>query len=325
MITVLQAGRFLAALAVVIHHASVSVGFFVEKPPEIVTAVAEFGYLGVDFFFVLSGFIIHYSMATSKRSAADFAYSRLTRIFLPYWPIGLCLAAVYTLLPNLSAASDSSWGWISTITLFPTSYSPALSVAWTLQHELLFYVVYAALFYFGRIALGFAIWATSIVIALPLFSPQYPLLQLFLAPINIEFMAGILACALFVRGIRCSGILAAILACVFLGIFIILGAHRDQSVFFGLAIAVMLPYLCEMERAGRITIPDFFVWGGSVSYAVYLVHNPLLSITSRLQAGHVGWETALILSVVLSVAAGTIFYRFWERPLMRLAKRLWHR
>lgn len=138
-------------------------------------------------------------------------------------------------------------------------------------------------------------------------------------------MAGILACALFVGNVRYSGALAAILSCACLGVFVFLGADTDHRVFFGLAIAATLPYLCELERSGKMRVPAFFVWGGAISYAVYLVHAPVLSVTSRVFGrANTGWEIALILSVVVSVAAGAVFYQFWEKPLMRSARRLWH-
>lgn len=146
MINTLQAGRFLAAMAVVLHHAVLSVTAFVDVPPLLIQILFEYGYLGVDFFFVLSGFIIHYTMSLSPRPAGKFAFDRLARIMLPYWPVGIGLALAYMLLPSLSD-SGRAWGWVSTSTLFPTNLPPALSVAWTLQHELVFYFIYAALYF----------------------------------------------------------------------------------------------------------------------------------------------------------------------------------
>lgn len=74
-------------------------------------------------------------------------------------------------------------------------------------------------------------------------------------------MAGILACALFVGNVRYSGALAAILSCACLGVFVFLGADTDHRVFFGLAIAATLPYLCELERSGKMRVPAFFCLG----------------------------------------------------------------
>ncbi len=99
MINSLQAGRFLAALFVVLHHSVISVTALVDAPPQWMQAILIHGYLGVDFFFVLSGFIIHYTMHIAPRPAGRFAFERLKRIFVPYWPIGGALALAYTLCP----------------------------------------------------------------------------------------------------------------------------------------------------------------------------------------------------------------------------------
>ncbi len=59
-IQTLQAGRAVAALAVVFFHAAISTDTFTNGMPQSIRWIAGFGYLGVDFFFVLSGFIIAY-------------------------------------------------------------------------------------------------------------------------------------------------------------------------------------------------------------------------------------------------------------------------
>ena len=174
MIDILQAGRFFAAMVVVIHHADLMVTAFAGEPPGYLRAAMAFGYLGVDFFFVLSGFIIHYTMVQMPRSAGQFAYDRLTRIMLPYWPVGIGIALAYSAIPSFSKGGRA-WDWLSTITLFPTDLEPALVVAWTLQHELVFYLLYAALFFSGRVALGLTIWAAAIIAACFMAPPDLPL------------------------------------------------------------------------------------------------------------------------------------------------------
>jgi peptidoglycan/LPS O-acetylase OafA/YrhL len=132
-IFVLQAGRAVAALAVVFYHANLSVNAIVNRVPPAIDAVLSRGYLGVDFFFVLSGFIIYWTTVGEARSAGvakKFAWRRLVRIFVPYWPIGLAMAFAYLAFPGLSqGVRGDDWSWVSTLTLLPSGRPPALSVA----------------------------------------------------------------------------------------------------------------------------------------------------------------------------------------------------
>lgn len=69
-------------------------------------------------------------------------------------------------------------------------------------------------------------------------------------------------------------------------------------------------------------MPRWLVFGGAASYAIYLIHNPLLSLTSRVFALiGVGWVGALIASAIICVLAGAVYYVMWERPVMRLARK----
>jgi peptidoglycan/LPS O-acetylase OafA/YrhL len=97
VISVLQAGRGIAALAVVLHHAGASTVDFVGPMPTFLRLVIERGLLGVDFFFVLSGFIIyHTNMNKTPGLSWSWRYleSRLIRIFVPYLPVGIAVALV---------------------------------------------------------------------------------------------------------------------------------------------------------------------------------------------------------------------------------------
>lgn len=90
VINVLQAGRALAALAVVVHHAATAARDFVG--PFAGVSALRTGRFGVDFFFVLSGFIIYYSTVEKRRGLGDYAWARVRRLYLPYWPVGVGIA-----------------------------------------------------------------------------------------------------------------------------------------------------------------------------------------------------------------------------------------
>ena len=308
----------MAAMAVVLQHTVISTTTFVDTPPAFVQSILNYGYLGVDFFFVLSGFIIHYTMNIRSRTASRFALDRLGRIMLPYWPVGIILAFGYTLLPDLSE-KERDWGWISTLTLIPTDLPPALSIAWTLQHELAFYLIYALLLYSGRIWIGLAIWATLIITNFLFIQTQWPILAVILASINIEFIAGIVAAAFFLSARQVSAVASLTLAAGCLLLFIFMGGDRNVSWLVGFTIAALLPWMCRIEREGVFLVPRWFVFGGAASYAIYLVHNPLLSVLSRLMGyAELSWGLALILSTIVCAIAGAAWYLLWEQPIMRL-------
>ena len=113
---------------------------FVERPPSIVEEIVNRGYLGVDFFFVLSGFIIlhaHLKDSSGAYAARKYLTKRLRRIYIPYLPVSIALIALYLMLPSVSQGSRD-WSLLTSLTLIPTERPPALPVAWTLIHEMTF-------------------------------------------------------------------------------------------------------------------------------------------------------------------------------------------
>lgn len=318
----LQAGRCVAAMAVMVHHAAISVEAFVEVPPRIVLSIAEYGYLGVDFFFVLSGFIIHYSMTVNPRGSSEFAADRFFRIMIPYLPVGILVALVYTYVPRVST-SEREWSWLSSLTLFPTSEPPALSVAWTLQHEMLFYFLYAVMFFFNRLFLGMAVWFFGIIVFNTLFSVEANFSKILFSPQNLEFLAGLLASVFVLSKRSVNKPLLCFLSVSFVLLFILVGADRSQSFILGLGLAFLLPVMCETELGNGVRVPKWLVIGGAASYALYLTHNPLLSVLSRIFSKlDMGWESAFIASALFCTLVGLIYFWVWERPMMRLIKKV---
>jgi peptidoglycan/LPS O-acetylase OafA/YrhL len=280
----LQAGRAIAALMVVVHHANIATAAFVGPVPTRAASIFDLGYLGVDFFFVLSGFIIYYTTAGLEPTAAStaaFARKRLTRIFVPYWPIGVGLAVAYMAMAGLSA-SNRSWGWFATLTLLPSWNPPALSVAWTLQHELVFYALFGVMFYTRAILPLTVVWAAAILSAAVLRVGLDGPLKFLVAPINLEFIMGIATAFLVTSPRKLPTLLLTCGVILPLAAFFALGATRDISPLVGLAVAFVVFVVCRMEMGRRVSIAVIFVLLGDASYAIYLIHTPLLSLFLRL-------------------------------------------
>ena len=173
----LQYGRALAALAVLAHHSCLATTAFVERPPHLVEAVLSRGFLGVDFFFVLSGFIImhaHMNDARTGQAAALYIKKRLRRIYIPYLPVSFCLILLYLAFPSISIG-NRDWGVLTSITLFPTEHPPALSVAWTLIHEMMFYTLFLASYFTKRFIIFIFAWVVAIFGAWSIgWTPEFP-------------------------------------------------------------------------------------------------------------------------------------------------------
>lgn len=316
-IATLQAGRAAAAAAVLLLHAEQFVAAGGGGTPEPLAIVMRHGYLGVDFFFVLSGFIIYHVGADAAGQsgwAGRFAAARLSRIFVPYLPVGVGLALAYTMLPRLDPAWYE-WGWLSTLTLLPIGPPPALPVAWTLQHELVFYALMLLLLRLRMVAAGLAAWAA--LIALHRFAVGGE--TILFATLNLEFIFGVAAAAACRRGWALPAAATAGLAAGGLAACFWLGAREG----FGLCLAVLLLPLVRAELAGRLAVGRIWLHLGAASYALYLVHYPVLRGAGRVMiAIGAGWLPALVLLVAIGLAAGLLYHFLFEAPALRRIRSL---
>lgn len=325
----LQVFRGFAALAVVIHHAALRTDAFIGSIPNVPKMFFTSGYLGVDFFFVLSGFIIMYAHSGDApvwSALRGYAVKRLVRIFPAYLPVSIALLVLYAAMPNFSATDDRNISMLSSLLLMPADGPPALSVAWTLVHELMFYAVFM-LFYVSRcwLALGLVVWMVVIIVVnlymIPTGWLRYPFSLL-----NIEFMMGVLIAWIVQHRdwpVRSSwgaviGLIAVILA-------LILIDHDNATSYlrlvFAAGLAIIIFSVAVIEQNISLRWSAWLLLMGNASYSIYLIHNPLLSATQRM-AGHIGmsWPAAMTFGVLMSLLVGLLYYTIVEKPALNYFK-----
>lgn len=158
MLNGLQGGRAVAAIMVAIFHANVFLlptGFY---GGQTAGAVFNFGYAGVEFFFVLSGFImllVHRRDFGHAEQAGAFLKKRVLRIYPIYWLVLLFLLAIYFASPGRGPDhAREPMAIVTSFLLWPTVQGPIMQVAWTLQHEMLFYLVFAVMILHLRIGIA---------------------------------------------------------------------------------------------------------------------------------------------------------------------------
>ena len=157
---------------------------------------SRYGWLGVEFFFAISGFVI--CMSCWGRTPAQFTVSRIARLFPAYWCAVLLVVALVLVsgLGHWSAAIRIDPRTVlGNLTMAPGALGLELvdGVSWTLWVEARFYLLMAVLLVFGlsyrRVVTFCGAWLLAGVIALELHSP---LLDEFVLPRYTGlFVAGI--------------------------------------------------------------------------------------------------------------------------------------
>lgn len=129
--------RGIAACAVLAYHYGLKLG----GDP------MHYGLLGVDLFFVISGYVIFLTLAR-RPNVVRFAKGRVARLFPAYWASVLFAAAVY--IPRGEASVAQSLVNLTMLQRF-VGVNDVMNVYWTLAYELWFYVLISLAFATGAI------------------------------------------------------------------------------------------------------------------------------------------------------------------------------
>ena len=320
----LEVMRGLAACWVLLHHANQSVAVFI-GPVRTVDLIGRNGYLGVDFFFLLSGFIIAYSsnrLIATGRGLAKYAQARLTRIYVPYLPVGIAVLVIYLLFPQISQTGRTP-GILTSITLIPTASPTALAVAWTLVHEMIFYCIFSLYFLSRRaLGIGLVLWTASICVAFLLAPPQdRGGFGYFLSPVNLCFLLGIGIYYMTRNGIyNIVGITFGLLG---IGLVVLCAAQSDPNRVLSTAGFSGLIVWATSEQARTRYPGRFWLFLGAASYSIYLVHLPVESLSVRVidRFASITPTFAFFIVSTLALAAGCVYHYFYERQMLKFVRR----
>ncbi len=285
----------------------------------------ERGYLGIDVFFVISGFIIPYSLLAKGYQLSDFGgylRRRLVRINLPAYAAMLLVITQWVITDKLL---NHNAHFLSGLTasrvlhnlFFTVPFSQQnwfVGACWTLATELQFYC-FVGLF-FGVVykqarltGFGLAFGLLAVVAALHLLPPATIFVY---SPL---FALG--GTALHWQQRQLSTLAFGSCLVVFTALtYYLLDEYAAKT---GLAAALALVLLHR-------PIPGLD-WVGKVSYSLYLTHVLVGRTTEfvlfRLLAPTSDIGRTLVMGVCLAVALGVagLFYRWVEQPCMRLAAR----
>jgi len=319
----LELGRGSAAVAVFASH-----GSYADVPFSIMSHIIVWGEWGVAFFFILSGFIIFYVHGRDINNPAqtsNFAGRRFLRIFPTYWLVLLGYVAF-----RHGFGIDLSWEFFAKQIFLLPGGRLFLPVAWTLRHELLFYILFMLLILNLRIGVAaFAIWITLILFALYTEGPKAnidrPAWDTLTSHLNLYFFYGMaLARACAAERTRAALNISVVLALL---AAIVVATIPGTEAMLELALCGCVVAAFVHLSINDLRAPPGSRWFGSVSYPLYLVHIPAFmvaqSILKRLPIINFGWPAAAVITVVLAFAAAAVISRYFEKPILRGQWRLY--
>lgn len=338
----IQVLRALAALMVAVHHVQADAGFLAARAGTAFTPSHALPWsAGVDLFFVISGFIMVHSSAGlfgKPDGARLFIARRIARIVPLYWAATTLFLVVLLASPALLNSGAPNLQQIAASYLFwPTANAagelqPVYSLGWTLNYEMLFYVLFgAALLAPGRLVVPLVTVALAgLVGAQALAGPLALPFSFWGQPIVLEFAAGMAVGLLRQNGLRLDGRLRWLMVAAGVGLLAAAAGDGWAQTSWG-AVSLRGPaalLLVTAAACGRnVTAPSALVRSlaalGDASYALYLVHpfamRALREVFARLAPSATG--LFIVLALVAAVLAALAVYHWFERPMTKAVRR----
>lgn len=332
----MQVLRAFAALYVVAGHSSdvlVQVNGHVPRP-----LAWLHGPVGVDIFFVISGFVMLVSsgrLLSKPHPVRLFLWRRWLRIAPLYWLLTTVRLVLLTLKPSLSRhALPSTWNAISSYLFIPSlspsgEVRPVIPVGWTLSFEMMFYICFAwALLRPQRTALRVTIPMVLLALLALVRTAGWPVWTSFADPIVLEFLGGIwLAHSLLARKTlpRAASIAAIVLGAVAL-VALPAPGLLTRPLIWGVPALLLVGGSVFLEhRSPSRRFPRTLLLLGDASYSIYLaqmfVFPPLHMVMDHLQPGLLrlhplaGGLELMLTSLLFASLVGIVVHLVIEKPM----------
>ncbi|WP_407550254.1 acyltransferase [Streptomyces sp. Pv4-95] len=351
--------RLLAALMVAAYHyggrdGEISQAWGGSPAQQFPTASGLFAYgcLGVQIFFVISGFVIclsGWSPPGDRRFLASssppgtarlraFLASRVSRLFPAYWVAILLVTAVFA-LPWVAYEALAPSDVLTNLTMLqePLGVDRVLGVCWTLWAEMRFYALFALCVVLpgatrGRVVLFCAGWTLAAALAQ---AAHQPVLDIVLMPEYAPYFVGGVGLYLLHRfGARDPIAWAIVLVSWLIGQHYAVARlwHAQSADGFsyrsaaGIVAVITLGFaLVAAVALGKMRWANWrwLTVAGALTYPFYLVHEHLGWVVIRALHHGVGLPSyaTLLLAVGLMLLLAWVLHRCVERPLTPLLKR----
>lgn len=296
------------------------------------------GFIGVDIFFVISGYVITQSLIRDGIKFKLFYIRRFFRIIPPVIPVLLFVLFVKLFDINIVSLEEALYAlfsimnWVRVFEITDGSY---VGHFWSLSIEEQFYL------FWPLVLLSFMKFNNKLIICL-LLVIIFTIIQLSMFYIGVDFnriyngtdtrisqiLIGCSLCFLN-KKYQFNSLIASIclISLILFGIFI--DKYSSFYISFGIPLIAILSAFIILHMANdksflhKIFEQKLILWGGSRSYALYLWHYPVLGICFQL-----GSEYSIrpLISVIIATIITTLFseisYRYLEKPSRNMRLRI---
>nr|CBX82161.1 acyltransferase 3 [Erwinia amylovora ATCC BAA-2158] len=347
----IQALRGLAAMLVMLFHYGISLNL---NPENKLAILLSHGWSGVDMFFVVSGFIAAYTVSIDDkglRASIEYLIKRLIRI-VPLYYLVTILSAGHSIESFIE--TGTSLLFIPIGGLPPDGWGPGYGGArvgqgWTLNYEMYFYLVVAISMVFGRAKWLFTTGFIALVVLTPFaffsvpenygfagfyFNHQY--VNLMTNPIVLEFIFGVAVFFIYKNmGNKMSLVWggAIVASVLYFCVNLYSPFYFSSRIYaWGIPSAILIVALLKLEKMTKIKFPNAILQLGNISFSVYLLHEGVFGILSKIIKHASGNEKIyshlsarfilFSLSIFFTVYLSTLSYKYLEKKLYTKLKQM---
>ncbi|MBO0938885.1 acyltransferase [Fibrella sp. HMF5335] len=335
--------RFKAALAVLLFHYTFR-GFAADNlspvPYPGLSGYTQYGYLGVELFFIISGYVV--LLSAYKKTVREFILSRAIRLYPAFWVA--CTAAfiaTYCLGPgrgskHWSALMDVSlWQYLCNMTMVHKlmGVRDLDGVYWTLTYEIQFYFLIATLLlvnWLRHLPLLMAGWLIYTAVA-PFFAYRNPLTILLFPAYSPLFIAGM--CFFLLHDHLAVRWQLYLLLLASWGLSLRNGLSYAQLqadyyktpfsavVVVGLISSFYVVFWCISTARIRMKERQWLYWAGALTYPLYLIHHNIGYVIYQRLGPFLNNYVLLVGITLLMLAAAYGLHVYIEQPLSQALKR----
>jgi exopolysaccharide production protein ExoZ len=308
--------------------------------PAFVHYAAHFGTVGVDLFFVISGFIMWTTTEGSERAPVHFWLARIVRVVPLYWIFTTIYVAAALLTPegfyvvHLQAAHI-----IKSYLFVPATHpnlgliAPVYTLGWTLNYEMFFYFVFGLCLSVPWPRARFALLAAAFLLLVAgglLTQPQGALARTYTDPIMLEFLTGVMLAIVSPLLMRCgtvAGLMLITAAIAWVAVVYGYGFVPERIVSHGVPAVIAVAGALMIEPAARARPSRLWLMLGDASYSVYLAHPfaqriLLIAVNRTVGVATIAPTLYVAIALIVGIAGGVVCHFAMERPLLIVGRRL---